>query len=344
MVLKQVRVVNFRSHDDFTIEMGSRSNLITGDNGSGKTSLLEAIYIGLQGSSFRSSDKEIVKSGSEYNWYRVDVIDDSNSLRIVRFDASKDSSRKQFEVDGKKNYRLPLKSRVPVVLFEPADLQLISGSPARRRQFIDRLLSQIDPTFKRTLTKYDKSLRQRNNLLKSSYNSSDLLFPWNVILAEAGSEIINRRREMVERLNQQINQTYYNITGVKDNIEITYSSEEISKSQALKNLVEAEERDRLLGFTSFGPHKHDIEFIFNGAAAVSTASRGETRCLILGLKFLETDILSQELDTRPIILLDDVFGELDKNRQVLLTEYFSHYQTILTSVDDIEVDGVKVRL
>ena len=341
MILKTLRVQNFRTHSDFILEIGEKSTLISGANGSGKTSLLEAIYFALQGTSFRSSDKEILRNDGS-SWFRIDLKDSRDSLRTIIFNNAVQKSKKQFLVDGNKKARLNANLRIPVVLFEPDDLQLLSGSPTRRRNFLDYFLSQIFPSFQLALTRYNKALKRRNNLLKRDNVSKDELFPWNLMLAEYGAEIISKRQDFLELLNSKIEEVYFEISGVKDEIEIDYLGEKVSKNEILAILSENIERDKILGYTNFGPHKHDIQFIFNKKPAQNVASRGENRSLVLALKFIETDILADLTSKRPIVLLDDVFSELDDDRQKLLTKHFSKYQTIITSTNEIEVEDCKI--
>lgn len=341
MILKTLRVQNFRTHSDFILEIGEKSTLISGANGSGKTSLLEAIYFALQGTSFRSSDREILRNDGS-SWFRIDLKDSKDSLRTIIFNDAVQKSKKQFLVDGNKKARLSANLRIPVVLFEPDDLQLLSGSPTRRRNFLDYFLSQIFPSFQLALARYNKALKQRNNLLKRDNVSKDELFPWNLMLAEYGAEIISKRQDFLELLNSKIEEVYFEISGVKDEIKIDYLGEKVSKNEILAILSENIERDKILGYTNFGPHKHDIQFIFNKKPAQNVASRGENRSLVLALKFIETDILADLTSKRPIVLLDDVFSELDDDRQKLLTKHFSKYQTIITSTNEIKVEDCKI--
>jgi len=315
MILKTLRVQNFRTHSDFILEIGEKSTLISGANGSGKTSLLEAIYFALQGTSFRSSDKEILRNDGS-SWFRIDLKDSKDSLRTIIFNDAVQKSKKQFLVDG--------------------------NTKARLRNFLDYFLSQIFPSFQLALTRYNKALKQRNNLLKRDNVSKDEIFPWNLMLAEYGAEIISKRQDFLELLNSKIEEVYFEISGVKDEIEIDYLGEKVSKNEILAILSENIERDKILGYTNFGPHKHDIQFIFNKKPAQNVASRGENRSLVLALKFIETDILSDLTSKRPIVLLDDVFSELDDDRQKLLTKHFSKYQTIITSTNEIKVEDCKI--
>ena len=329
--VKTLHVTHIRSHTEYSIEFSPEVTIITGANGSGKTSLLEAVYLSLQGSSFRGSDGDMLQKESP--WWKIDIILDDLQTRTVKFDPEKVTSRKQFVIDSKTTARIPAKLKHPVVLFDPEDLRLLHGSPARRRQFIDRFISQLNPLYGPSLRKYERALKQRNNLLKSSYVSDDQLFAWNIALAEHGAYIIEQRIAFIEQLNQNLASLYQDIAGTHDDISIHYSHTFVGdiKQKLLNELHAHLERDRYLGSTSVGPHRHDVIFEINHSPALSVASRGEARTIVLALKFLEVDIIEQLTGKTPIILLDDVFSELDATRQKLLTSQLKGHQIIITS-------------
>ena len=329
--IKNLQVQHLRSHDAFMIEFSPEVTIITGANGSGKTSLLEAIYISLQGTSFKGSDNDVLKKDAP--WWRIDISFDDTDNRVVKFDPEKATSRKQFIIDSKTTARIPAKLKYPVVLFEPEDLRLLHGSPARRRQFIDRFISQLNPLYGPTLRKYERSLKQRNNLLKNELISNDELFAWNISLAEHGAFVIEQRIAFIEQINQNLGALYQEIAGTHDEISIHYSHTFVGdiKQKLLNELHGHLERDRYLGNTSVGPHRHDVIFQINNSPALSVASRGEVRTIVLALKFLEVEIIEQLIDKQPIILLDDVFSELDASRQQLLTSQLKGHQIIITS-------------
>jgi DNA replication and repair protein RecF len=326
-----LHVKHIRSHTEYTIQFAPEVTIITGANGSGKTSLLEAVYLSLQGSSFRGSDAELLQKESP--WCKIDITLNDQQDRTIKFDPEKTIGRKQFVIDSKTTARLPQKQKHPVVLFEPEDLRLLHGSPTRRRQFIDRFVSQLNPLYGPALRKYERALKQRNNLLKSAYVSDDQLFAWNIALAEHGAYIIEQRIAFIEQLNQNLAQLYQDIAGTHDDVAIHYSHTFVGdiKQKLLNELHAHLERDRYLGNTSVGPHRHDVIFQINGSPALSTASRGEARTIVLALKFLEVDIIEQLTGKTPIILLDDVFSELDATRQKLLTSHLKGHQIIITS-------------
>lgn len=328
-IIKQLVVQNIRSHDKKIIELSPTTTVIIGDNGSGKTSILEAIYLSLQGTSFKGSDHDMLRH--ETNWWRIDLDFVGNSKRTVTFDPSLSSGKKKITIDSKVSYRLTPKNKHPLILFEPNDLQLLHGSPSRRRKFIDHFISQLDPLYTSYLHKYERSLTQRNNLLKNKFIKNDELFVWDVALSEYGAYIIDKRIAFIEKINSRLNETYDTIAKSNDIVSTHYSNTYIGdiKQKLLNDLNSHVERDKIVGYTSTGPHRHDLIFQFNNFPALDVASRGEVRSIVLALKFLEVDIIKRITGINPIILLDDVFSELDKDRQQQLL--LSQNQTIITS-------------
>ena len=294
-IVKKVSLKNFRCHEEFDLDCNRPTTLIIGENGSGKTSVLEAIYLALRGKSFKGVDIEILKR--EADFYRAEIeLMDAQKI-IIRFDGRK----KEFEIDGKKSLRLPKKNRYPVVLFEPDDIYLVGSSPSRRRDYFDELFKQINENYGAALSKYNKALRQRNDLLKNEIVSRDDLFSWNVMCANYGAEVTRWRVYNLKKINEKMTDIYRNIAKNDDECSIKYI------------------------------HRDDYEFIFNKKKADGSASRGENRSMILSLKFIEAQILEQEVGKKPVVLLDDIFSELDEMRQRHLIDNFKNYQMIITS-------------
>ena len=335
-LVTKIGVQHVRNHTKKAVATSPSTTIITGKNGTGKTSLIEALYIAFQGSSFRGSDSDVLQKNTL--WYRIDIEMDDGSVRTVKFDARKQTGRKQFSIDGKISYRLPLAHKYPVVLFEPEDLRLISGSPVRRRQFIDHFISQINPLYSQSLRKYDRALKQRNNLLKRAHSTPDELFVWNVALSEYGAYIITERTLFIERINQELADVYQSISSTNHTANIHYSHTLVDSIQQklMGELTKNIAKDKILGYTTTGPHRDDVLISYNNSPAAMTASRGENRSIILALKQIEADIIHQITDQKPILLLDDVFSELDiDHRRNLLTV---DYQIVVTAT---EVMGMK---
>lgn len=332
MDISKLQVQHLRSHEHSAHAITARVTVITGKNGSGKTTLLEALHIGLRGTSFRGSDGDILQHNQP--WWRVDI-ETSDGPRVVAFDSQKETARKKVLLDDRQFGRMPAAKKMPVILFEPDDLRLLNGSPARRRTFIDAFIAQIDPLYGSVLRKYERALRQRNTLLKQLETTRDDVFVWDMALAEYGAIIISRRVATLAKIHQSVQDTYQSIAGTNDVVGMHYSHTLIDNvQQKLVNELHANfMRDKALGFTSVGPHRHDVLVDFNGQPAAQVASRGEVRSIILALKFIEVDIATEATGVSPIVLLDDVFAELDETRQQRLAEKCRNNQMFITSTN-----------
>jgi DNA replication and repair protein RecF len=321
---------------DFT----KKTSVIVGENGSGKTSILEAIYEALRGKSFRATDPDILKR--ETDFYRIELSFCDGEKTVVGYGSftKNETPKKQFLVGGKKYLRLPKKNRYPVVLFLPDDLHLISSSPTRKRDFFDRILAELDDSYSVNLNRYEKVLKQRNDLLKKNSDKgvgeiSNMIFSWNLLLAKYGVWIRRRRQSFVDELNARLTKTYRSIAENSDEVFVKYvlQGEAVSENEYLRRLEAEMGRDLILGHTGFGVHRDNYEFLFNGSDANGSASRGEVRSIVLAMKFIEADLIFEKTSKRPVVLLDDVFSELDKVRQKALTQNFKDNQVIITSVE-----------
>lgn len=330
MIIKKITLTNFRNHDTYSLDCKPDTTLILGSNGSGKTSVLEAIYILTRGKSFRASDPDIIKRDAEF--YRIELEYDSGEKITATFDGK----NKIFNALDKKSRRLPKKNKYPIVFFEPRDLNLISGSPSRHREYFDRFFSQLSEEYGTTLSRYEKTLKQRNELLKSETVSPADLFSWNLLLAKLGTTLAKYRQTFTAEINSNLNKIYYSIAENADQVKLNYKSEaeNFSENQYFTKLEQDFNRDVYLGHSNFGVHRDDFEFIFNNCPADGSASRGETRSIILALKFVEASSLFKKLGQKPIVLLDDVFSELDDTRRKCLIKNFKDHQVIITSVED----------
>jgi len=311
MIIKSIKLFNFRNHAKYSLICDDTTSLILGENGSGKTSVLEAIYILTRGKSFRATDQEIIKRGTSF--YRIELEYDNGETNIVTYDGK----NKTFIIMDKKSRRLPKKHKYPVILFQPSDLNLISHSPGRRRDYFDRIFSQFDENYATSLHKYEKALKQRNELLKNESVTKEAIFSWNILLAKYGVDLYTLRQKFIDEIN------------IKYKTDITLTKDD----KYLKILEENFQKDLYLGHTSFGIHRDDYIFEFNHKPADGSASRGESRSIILALKFIEADLIYQKTNLRPIILLDDVFSELDDSRRRCLVKNFKDNQVIITSVE-----------
>lgn len=326
MIIRRVKLSGFRSHEGFELEFSPHTTKIIGENGCGKTSVLEAIYEAMQGKSFRAVDREIVRRGDEF--YRVELDYEDGRKVVVIYDGDK----KEFLVEDKRTRRLPKKAKYPIVLFEPEDLNLVGSSPTSRRNYFDRVFAQLSEGYSVALARYNKALKQRNELLKREVVNMGDVFSWNVLLTKHGAELREARAEYIRQINTRITEVYRSIADNQDEVELEYVTEVESESAFLARLERDFERDRLLGHTSFGVHHDNYEFIFNGSKADGSASRGEVRSMVIALKFIEAEMIVERLRKTPVVLLDDVFSELDEVRQKCLVKNFQDNQIIITAV------------
>lgn len=335
MVVKRINLKNFRCHKDITIELNPNVTIITGKNGSGKTSILEAIYIVCRGKSFKGSLKDI--TNSESSWWSIKANIDNDEISSS-FKISNNIKEKKFTVNNNKHTNLPTKNKKPVVLFEPDDMRIINGSPTRRREYIDKLITQFDNEYQTVINRYNKALKQRNFLLKKTQTTKKDLFIWNTFLSDYGSRIVNKRIETIDLINNSLTNIYDKLSDSSDEIKIKYS-ETLTKNtrQKLFNQLENDFlKDVLIKTTTSGPHRHDILFNLNNKEAKTTASRGEIRTIILSLKFFEIKKIEENNKDKCLILLDDVYSELDETRQKKLNDFTINNQVLISTVNLID--------
>lgn len=333
-MIQDIRLQSFRSYSDETFEFGSGVNIIVGPNASGKTNLLESLLTISLGNSYRVANRGLVQF--EKPWARLDAHTDKEQ-RVVKIETNDESVKKSYEIGGKSYVRLPLDKTIPIVLFEPEHLRLLSGSPQRRRDYLDDLLEQTTPGYDRLRNSYKRVLSQRNALLKKgSFHGESQLFAWNIRLSELGGQIAAARQELTNQVAAQINKIYLKLSGSKLKIDLKYdasSAVDNYSSHMLGQLESHADLDFLRGYTSHGPHRDDLNIIINGHSGQEVASRGEIRTLLLCLKIVELGLLEAVRGQKPLLLLDDVFSELDGKRRQALTKFLQDHQTFITTTD-----------
>lgn len=338
-MITSLRLQHFRSYTDESFEFEPSVNIIVGPNASGKTNLLEAILVSCQGGSYRVRDGDLVQYDAP--WARLDAQTDKE-MRTTKLHKEAGVVRKEFEIGEHKLKRLSHQKRLPVVLFEPDHLQLLSGSPELRRDYLDGILEQLNPEFGPLRRQYKRTLAQRNALLKAGPGGAGQLFAWNVRLSQLGGHIAEQRLLLVSQLNETLTTVYSGLAHQENSVLIRYNGTCASEnygSQLLHKLEKSTELDILRGFTAYGPHRDDWSLELKGHPANTIASRGEMRTLLLALKTLELNLVEQSIGQKPILLLDDVFSELDGARRRALTETLQTHQTFITTTDaDVVVE------
>lgn len=333
MTFTDIRLQNFRSYGDDSFELSDGVNIIVGPNASGKTNLLEAVMVLALGKSYRVRDYELVSFDKP--WARLDSHSQHGSRTVKIIDEDTGRAKKEIIIDSQPIKRLTLNKQVPIVLFEPNHLQLLNGSPDLRREYADDLLEQFTPGYETLRKSYRRALQQRNYLLKHG-GGKDQLFVWNLRLSDIGGQVALHRQRLTERINSELPAIYTSMGGGKSKVAVRYESScagEQYSTKLLHKLETNQEIDERRGFTGHGPHRDDIVFLLNGHEAGITASRGEMRTLLLALKVIELRILEEDRGTKPLLLMDDVFSELDGSRRKALTEAIKGYQTFITTTD-----------
>lgn len=333
-----LRLQHFRSYRDATFELSPGVNIVVGPNAAGKTNLLESLLVLSKGSSYRAKDAELVKLGRQ--WARLDATLADGTNRTVKI-ISEPMQSKEYEINKRGFKRLTMNHMLPVVLFEPEHLRLLSGGPDRRRDYIDDLLEQTIAGYGSLRRQYRRALAQRNALLKQ-HGSDNQIFPWNVRLSELAGQIVRARTQLIKRLDEEAGPLYRKLGKSKVKVSLAYQNRwpaENYESGLLKELEANLELDKQRGFTGAGPHREDLVVTFDGQPAQEVASRGEIRTTVLALKIIELKIIEEMRDQKPLLLLDDVFSELDGKRRHALTDYLAPYQTFITTTDADTVLG-----
>ena len=334
-ILHDITLRNFRSYSEASYEFENGVNIIVGPNASGKTNLLEAVHCVCFGKGIRGSDSGMIRHGED--WLRLEARsgDNTRSLTLEK-DTVTNRSKKKITINGTQLHRMKFDAIIPVVVFQPDDLRLTSGSPERRRDYIDKLLTQVVPTYRSDLLAYERILRQRNAALKNGQVSTAQIFAWNIQLASRGARLVKHRSDIITRINERVRNVYSSVAGKEYDISFTYSSviPVENYSERFLSLLEKNMRmDMDRGTTSVGPHRDDILVLINNKNMKDVASRGENRTLVLALKIIELDIIEEVHNKHPLLLLDDVFSELDGLRRRKLTSHLRDRQSILTTTD-----------
>lgn len=345
MVLQTIRLQHFRNHLNSEFSFGEGVNVLLGNNGQGKTNVLEAIsYLCLTKSFYASGDAIVVQHGKENFEVEGTMVSDTRiDYRIrVAFDASQ----------GQKAYFINRKAiepfssvvgKFPVVICSPEHAPITQGSPMERRKFVNFVLSQESQAYYMTLAEYQKVLKQRNKILLDAKFSRDetdtLLEPWNEQLVTLGSEIINRRQKFTNEFLPYLRSAYHRIAGDEEPM-IRYQTftafenrdEDDIRQAFIERLRERKVEERRLGATLVGPHRDEFVFTLNGDDLRKFASQGQHKTFLVALKIAEFFYLKERQHETPLMLLDDVFSELDESRATHLLDFISSLgQTFLTS-------------
>jgi DNA replication and repair protein RecF len=310
-VLKKITLRNFRNYPKKTFDFDSGATLIVGPNAIGKTNILEAIYALCIGKSFRAEkEDEVIKDGESVTAVTTD------ELEII-FD-NRGRFTKTYRVNGVGKRQIDFVGNLRAVLFCPQDIEIATDSPSIRRKYLDSVLNQIFKDYRISLHVYEKALRQRNRLLWqiresriTNQESRGLLDYWNNLLIDNGAIIHNRRKDYLNYLNLPYDHSIISAERLE-----RYSAEEIGAATTL-----------------VGPHRDDFKVMVKGKSAKSFGSRGEQRLAVFNIKLGELSYIEKITGEKPILLLDDIFSELDHENRHKVLEIIPKQQTIMTTTD-----------
>ncbi|WP_368489259.1 DNA replication/repair protein RecF [Clostridium sp. BJN0013] len=344
MYIKYLKLINFRNYRKLDIEFNKNINIFIGDNAQGKTNILESIYYCSIGKSPRTNrDKELINWDNKESYIKVHVLKKSldKKIEIKIFKEGK----KGININSIKISKLSeLMGVLNVVMFSPEDLKIIKESPVYRRKFLDIELCKFSKKYYYSLVQYNKVLSQRNIILKNwdKSNYVDILQVYDKQLSKYGGVIIRLRNKYLKKLSEKGKVIHSNITSGVENIEFKYITCLTSFDKIEDNLFEILEfnrkKDIYKGSTLYGPHRDDFIVNINGINARNFGSQGQQRTSILTMKFASLEIIKEIIGEYPVLLLDDVLSELDKNRQKYILSSIKEIQTFITctGIDDIK--------
>ncbi|WP_442602511.1 DNA replication/repair protein RecF [Paenibacillus sp. KN14-4R] len=352
MFLKTLSVKNFRNYEELTLTMDRNVNIFLGPNAQGKTNLLEAIYVLALTKSHRTfQDKELI------GWHK-DTAQITGEIDKKYGTCTLDLS---FTVKGKKAKINSLEQKklslfvggLNVVMFAPEDLEIVKGSPGVRRRFLDMEIGQVYPSYLYDLSQYQKTLQQRNNLLKSSSPHAvniAMLEVWDEQLAQYGVKIMKKRQNFINKLQEWAKQIHSGITNGAEVLRVEYTpsfsfaedaQEAVLLEQFMVKLTKIRDQELRRGATLLGPHRDDMRFYINDKEVHTYGSQGQQRTTALSLKLAEIELIHEEVGEYPLLLLDDVLSELDEFRQTQLIRTFQNkVQTFITttSLESVHLD------
>lgn len=346
MHIRKIELINFRNYDKFKIDNLEDINVIIGANGIGKTSIIESIYVASTARSFKNNDENVmIKSNSDYFKIKV-MVDDEIRTKQLEYLLTNNGKKTKINSRLKKkisDYIFQYK----VVLFSPDELKIIKESPTVRRNYLNVNLSQINKTYIKLLNTYNVLIKNKNEYLKKLYINGNLderyLDILDLKIAEIGSQICLIRKEYIDKINKRIKRIFKKFKK-NDEIYVDYQSQFLNKGndEILLHLKKNRIYEETIGFTKTGVHRDDFVFLHNGKNAKEYSSQGLQKLILLSFKMAELEVLIDDYYEEPILLLDDLFSELDIiNQNSIINNLNTKIQVFVTTTD---INNVKPNL
>ena len=340
MLVKSITLKNFRNHPYLSYDFQPGMNIITGPNAAGKTNVVEAIYYLSIAKSFRTEDDEDLVQRTKDKAEIDAVCSEGDINRKIKITINREG--RNFLINGKSATRSELARCVNVLLFEPKDVLLFRGSPKNRRGFLDVNLCKKSQPYLDYLSRYNKVLKERNDLLKSDKVDPVLLDTTTEMLAKLSGPIVSYRQMYVKDINDILIKITRALTGEEGKLEIIYKPfieyDKDFQKKALDAFKRAEERDLHQKATSIGVHREDFSICLNGRDIGQFGSQGENRIVAIALK-LSPYFLIDDKDKRPVVVLDDVMSELDKAHGIRLIKFLQKFEQVFITATNLKVEG-----
>ncbi|MGX8705933.1 MAG: DNA replication/repair protein RecF [bacterium] len=348
MNITHAQLTHYRSYETCALAPCGGVNVLLGDNGQGKTNVLEALYLCCTGRSHRTrQDRELIRWGADFASVKVQTErrDGSHDVEIIL----PAFGRRKLKIAGQEASRSgELMGHVTGVLFSPEDLRTVKDGPADARRFVDMALSQIRPAYYYALQRYARALKQRNEALKAVAIKPGLLSTldaWDEQLAAAGAELVRHRREYIARLSERAGETHREISDGKEQLEIRYAPSVAEGDELQVNmdaLFAARESDLRRLTTTVGAHRDDVLLLIGGRDVRAFGSQGQQRTAALAMRLSELDVMREAMGEWPMLMLDDVMSELDPTRRRQLVSHLKGIQTFITCTDPDDLAGAEV--
>ena len=339
MYIKSIELINFRNYIDQTIDLNKDINIIYGNNAQGKTNIIESIFLSAMGKSFRENkEKNLIRFGENEATVIINYERNGkdNQIKVILND-----NKLFFYNDIKQGRVSDIIGKINVVIFTPDDINIFKEGPQRRRKFLDMLISSLKPKYLYLLKDYNNVLDQRNFYLKEikyNHKSEDLLDVYDEQLSNIGSDIYKYRKDYIEKIQKYISSFHSLITkSGKESIDIKYITTFKDKDSYKENLKRKRKEDLDKGFTTIGVHRDDFIININNKNVAIFGSQGQQRSSILSLKLSELNVIKDEINDEPVLLLDDFMSELDEERRTSFIENIEGNQVILTCTDKIDI-------
>ncbi len=345
MKVVEITVCNMRNLAKQTVKPAEQLNIFTGDNAQGKTNLVESVYLCCIGKGPRTDkDRDMINWNKDYAYAKVKYRSRFGLGEI--YVALRQNAKKQVAINNAPITKMgELMGYLNCIYFSPNEIRIISQSPAERRRFLDIDLCQTDKNYFYSLSRFNKALLQRNNLLKQARDLDeirDLLYAWNRQIADEGAKIVHKRKEFCDKLKIHAARCHGALSDGKEDLSLTYvtqikgdSLQELADSY-LKTLNDGTEKDFQLRHTSAGCQRDDVSLKINGVDVRGFGRQGQLRTTALALKLAELNIIKETIGECPVLILDDVLSELDADRQKRLLNFDPDLQILLTTATAID--------